>query len=92
MIRRTGAQVGLLAFALALAAGLYAGNTPLTILTRALVALLAGTLTGRGVAWTAQLILNEYVQKRKAELDAAHVERVRALQAEEPPVTAGETR
>ncbi len=75
MTRRIGAQVALLAFALATIGGLYAGNTYTTVLTRAIVALLGGFAAGQIAAWSARLVLRDYFQKRKAGIDLEYVSR-----------------
>lgn len=72
MVRSLGAQLGLLAFAVAIAAGLYAGNSPTTILFRALLSLLLGCAVGQTVGWMGKLALREYFQRRKLNIDKAH--------------------
>jgi hypothetical protein len=61
MVCRIGAQVAFLAFAVVVFVGLRAGNTPVTILQRALLALLAGFVIGQCAAWAARLVLRDYV-------------------------------
>ncbi len=96
MVRNIGAQIGLLAFLLAVLAGLYAGNSPTVIMSRALVALVAGAVLGQLAGWSAKLVLRDYLQKRKLEIDRRHFEAVRAManaagdQAPEAPVTSPE--
>lgn len=79
MIRNTGAQIGLLAFAVAVVAGLHAGNPATVILVRALCALLGGVVVGQIAGWTAKLVLRDYLQKRKLRIDHEHLEAMRAL-------------
>ncbi len=82
MVRSTGAQIGLLAFTVAIVAGLYAGNSPAVVLTRGLVAMLVGAVVGQLAAWAAKLILRDYLQKRKLEIDREHVAAVRKMLGE----------
>lgn len=79
MVRSTGAQLGLLAFALSLVAGLLAGNSPATILIRAVVIMIAACALGQVVAWACKLVLRDHLQRRKREIDREHREAVRAL-------------
>lgn len=78
MIRRIGAQVALLAFGVAVAGGLYAGNPPLTVLLRALAALAGGFVVGQVAAFSAKLVLRDFLQKRKVEMDREHLRSLRA--------------
>jgi NhaP-type Na+/H+ or K+/H+ antiporter len=79
MVRSIGAQLGLLAFSLAILAGLYAGNSPTTILLRALLVLLMGAVLGQTVGWGAKLILRDHLQRRKLATDRDHRNAVRTL-------------
>ncbi|MBP7744992.1 MAG: hypothetical protein KA383_02595 [Phycisphaerae bacterium] len=79
MIRHTGAQIGLLAFAVAVVAGLYAGNPATVILMRALLALLGGVVIGQLAGWAAKLVLRDHLQRRKLHIDREHLEAMRAL-------------
>jgi fructose-specific phosphotransferase system IIC component len=83
MVNRIGAQVGLLAFALAIAAGLLVGNPTATVLSRALLALVGGFLAGQAGAWLAKIVLREHLQQRKRRIDDEHVELARSA-AETP--------
>ncbi len=85
MVRNAGAQIALLAFAVAIVAGLYAGNSAMGILTRALIALAAGALVGQAAGWTAKLVLREHLQRKKLRIDTEHLAAIRALQVAEPP-------
>ena len=82
MVRSIGAQLGLLAFASAIVAGLYAGNAPTTILLRALLVMVAACLLGQAAGWLGKLVLRDHLQRRKLEIDQAHQEAVRAAQAQ----------
>lgn len=80
MVSSLSAQVALLVFAVSIVAGLHAGNSTATILTRALIAMMLGLLTAQFAAWTAKLILRDHLQKRKIQIDQAHVAAVQATQ------------
>jgi hypothetical protein len=82
MVRNTGTQIGLLAFAVAIVAGIYAGNSATVVLTRALVALLLGAVVGQAAGWAAKLVLRDYLMRRKLLIDRKHLEAVRAIKAE----------
>lgn len=82
MVRSLGAQIGLLAFAVALVAGVYAGNPVTVVLTRALIALVLGTLLGQAAGWTAKLVLREYLQRQKMAIDREHLAAMKALMGE----------
>lgn len=85
MVRSIGAQIGLLAFAVAVIAGLYAGNSVTLILTRALVAMVIGSIIGQIAGWGAKLVLRDYLQKKKTSIDREHIQ---AMQALNPPAAA----
>lgn len=72
MIGSISAQIALLAFVAAIVAGLSAGNSPTTVLTRALVTMIAALMVGKLVAWTTKMILRDYLQHRKLAIDKAH--------------------
>lgn len=72
MINSIAAQIALLAFALAIVAGLAAGNSPATVLTRALIAMFVGMSIGKLVAWTSKLVLRDHLQHKKRAIDEAH--------------------
>lgn len=82
MTRCIGAQIALLGFALAVAAGLYAGNTATTILSRAVIALFVGLAVGRGAAWAAKLALQDFWRRRKNEIDRRSAEEFARAEAE----------
>jgi len=65
MVARVGAQIALLAFAVAILAGLYAGNEPVTVLTRALLVMVAALLIGQGVAYTGRLVLTDHLRQKQ---------------------------
>lgn len=79
MVGSIGAQIGLLAFAAALLAGLVVGNSLTVVLTRSLVAMLGGAVVGQFAGWAAKSILCEYLQRRKHNIDSAHFAATRAL-------------
>jgi len=82
MVRSLGAQIGLLVFAVALIAGISAGNPVTVVLTRALIALVLGALLGQAAGWTAKLVLREYLQRQKIAIDHEHLTAIRALMGE----------
>ena len=65
MVGSISAQVALLAFAAAILAGLYAGNSPVTVLTRALVALLVALLVGKLASWAIKQVWHDHVQRKQ---------------------------
>jgi hypothetical protein len=79
MIGTFSAQLGLMAFAIAIGAGLWAGNAPATVLARALAAMLMAWLVGQAIATSARHVLREHLTRRKVELDRAHLEAIEAL-------------
>lgn len=79
LVGTTGAQIGLLAFAVAVVAGLLAGNSATVILLRAIVALLVGAGVGQAAAWTAKTVLRDYLQRRKLLIDQEHKAAVQAI-------------
>ncbi len=79
MVRTTGVQIGLLAFAVASLAGIYAGNPATVVLLRALLAMLLGTLIGQAAGWTAKLVLRDHLQRKKLHIDSEHFKAMRAL-------------
>ncbi|MEW6252803.1 MAG: hypothetical protein AB1716_19375 [Planctomycetota bacterium] len=91
MIQHTGAQLGLLAFTVAILAGLYAGNSATVVLTRALLVMLAGAVVGQLAGWAAKTVLRDHLQRKKLEIDRRHFEAVRGLSGE-PPAAAPEAR
>jgi NhaP-type Na+/H+ or K+/H+ antiporter len=64
MVSRIAAQVGLLSFAVAVMVGLHAGNPPVTVLQRAVLAMGVGFLVGQFAGWSARLVLREFVRTR----------------------------
>lgn len=79
LIGRIGAQVALLAFSLSLLAGLLAGNTPVTVLSRALLMLVVALVLGQLVAWCGHVVLLDYLTQRKATIDTEHAEQRRQM-------------
>jgi hypothetical protein len=73
MIQSIGAQIALVAFAAAIFAGLCAGNSPGTVLIRALTALVVALFVGQGVAWAIKLVLRDHLCKRKLAIDREHL-------------------
>lgn len=73
MVRSVSAQLALLVFAVALLAGLHAGNSPTTILIRALVILFLTMIGTQLVGWVVKQVLREHLQRRKTSIDQAHI-------------------
>lgn len=73
MLQSIGAQVALFTFALALLAGIQAGNSPLTILSRALICMVVGLFVGQVSASVCKAVLRDHLQRRKHRIDTAHV-------------------
>jgi hypothetical protein len=90
MVRTTSVQIGLLAFAVAGLAGIYAGNPVTVILLRAMLAMLVGTVIGQIAGWTAKAVLRDHLQRKKLHIDRQHFQAIRALTgaAEEVPEVA----
>jgi hypothetical protein len=78
MIGNLSAQIALLAFAAAIVAGLCAGNSPATVLSRALIAMLVTLPAGRLVAWTTKAVLRDHLRHKKLAIDKAHLDSVKA--------------
>lgn len=74
MYKSISAQVALLAFGVAILAGLSAGNSPQTILVRALLAMVAALVAGQLVSWAAGLVLRDHLQRKKLSIDREHLE------------------
>lgn len=95
MVGNIAAQIALLTFAMALLAGLHAGNTATTILSRALVALLVAWCGAQFVAWVARTVLRDHLQRKKITIDrehfAAKAASLEAAAAAAAPADAGET-
>jgi NhaP-type Na+/H+ or K+/H+ antiporter len=72
MAGRISTQIALLAFAVAIVAGLCAGNSPGMVLQRALVAMFVGLLIGKLVGWSTRLVLRDHLQRKKLAIDQAH--------------------
>lgn len=82
MVRSLGAQLGLFAFAMGVLAGLYAGNSPVTILLRALLVMAAGCALGQFVGWVGKQVLRDHLQKKKLAVDREHFAAVGKMNAD----------
>jgi acid phosphatase family membrane protein YuiD len=82
MVRSTGVQIGLFAFAVAILAGLYAGNSLAVILIRALVVMVGAMVVGQAAAWAARVVLRDHLQRKKLQVDREHLNALRALEDE----------
>lgn len=68
----TAGSLGLLAFSAAIFAGLYAGNEVVTILSRAISALIVCLLLGAVIGWMAETVIAENLKaadQRENDLD-----------------------
>jgi hypothetical protein len=83
MVGRISAQIALLAFAIAILAGLSVGNSPALVLQRSLIALVAGLGVGQLASWSAKLVLRDHLQRKKLAIDRAHVEAVQSAASKE---------
>lgn len=71
MVRRAGATLALLGFAVSTLVGLSAGNPPVVVLQRALSTLVACLFVGLVGGWVAERIVEEHVRhKEKTLFDA----------------------
>jgi hypothetical protein len=84
MARILAAQLGLLAFSVAIIAGLLAGNSFNTIVTRAIVALFVAALAGQLAGWAGRLVLRDHLLQRKLKIDREHHEKRGAGETEGP--------
>ena len=87
MVGRLGAQLGLLALAFGLIAGLVVGNSPTTVLSRALLMMVMAVFLGQFVGWAAKQVLRDHLQRRKVDIDQRHVAATEA--AEQERIAAG---
>ena len=69
--RYTGACLGLLAFAIAVVAGLLARNPPMLVLSRAVWALVVFCVIGLLLGTTAQAVLSDHRRRREEAVLAA---------------------
>lgn len=74
MVGSLGAQLALLAFSGAVLLGLVAGNTPETILIRALLVMVVAMFIGQFAGMAIKLVLREHLQARKRAIDEQHVQ------------------
>ncbi len=91
LVRNTGAQIGLLAFAVALVAGIQAGNPVTVVLARAMGALFMGAMVGQGAGLAAKHVLREHLQRRKLAIDKAHLAAMRDILDNAEVSSAGNT-
>lgn len=74
MLRTLGAQVALLAFAAAVGVGLSVGNSPTTVLLRALLIMTGTLLVSQLVVAGQKRILRDHLQGKKLSIDREHLE------------------
>ena len=88
MTRIIAAQLGLFAFGVTVCAGLFAGNSFSTVVTRALAAMIIMALVAYLAAWAGQIILRDHLLQRKLKIEREHHEKRKAREAHaEPPET-----
>ncbi len=76
MIGAIGAQLGLLAFAAAVFAGLGAGNAFETVLSRAMLAMVGAAFVGQLAAYATRAVIRDHLQRRKVSIDRDHLDRM----------------
>lgn len=86
MVGSLSAQIGLIAFAVAVAGGLHAGNTAVTVLSRALLMMVGAILIGQMATYTARLVLRDHLQREKMSIDREHGRQRDSAHAAPPPV------
>lgn len=91
MIALLSAQVALFAFAVAILAGVCAGNSVVTILSRALIVMLGALFVSQVVAYTSKAVIRDYLMRRKLEIDKGHIDMLDALEAAEAGHDAGQS-
>lgn len=84
MLQSIGAQVALLTFAFAVIAGISAGNSPITILTRGMISMIAALFVGQTAAAVCKAVLRDHLQRRKHRIDSDHVAAIEAATADIP--------
>ncbi|MEK7710769.1 MAG: hypothetical protein AAB341_02640 [Planctomycetota bacterium] len=67
--RFAGASLGLLAFSVTIAAGLYAHNPPMVTLSRSILALFTFCIMGLLFGRAAQIVIAEHERNRRAEIE-----------------------
>ncbi|MEP0847703.1 MAG: hypothetical protein HRF50_12910 [Phycisphaerae bacterium] len=80
-----------MAFVITIAGGLLVGNSFQTVLSRSLTATVAALLIGQFVAWSSKLVLRDYLQRRKVQIDTAHAEAAAPAEAGADGRTAAKT-
>ena len=81
MVGSLSAQIGLIAFAVGVAAGLHAGNSAVTVLSRALLMMVGAILIGQMAAYAARLVLRDHLQREKITIDREHARQRDAAEA-----------
>lgn len=74
MIRSLPSRIALLAFSVAVIAGLRAANSAATVLWRAMAAMFAAYVVGEMAMRAARLVTREHLGRRKWDADRRHVE------------------
>lgn len=82
MIGSISAQIALASFAFAILGGLYAGNTPLTVLQRALLVMAAAALIGQVAGWVGKAVLADHLRAKKRSIDHEHLQAMGQMQGQ----------
>lgn len=80
MIGSVSAQIALAAFAFAILGGLYAGNSPVTILQRALLTMAGAALIGQAAGWVCKAVLADHLRQKKRNIDQQHLDAIRSAE------------
>ena len=86
MTRIIAAQLGLFAFGVTVCAGLFAGNSFSTVVTRALAAMIIMALVAYLAAWAGQIVLRDHLLQRKLKIEREHHEKRREREANAEPL------
>lgn len=82
MVGSISAQLALFAFAVTIFAGIASGNSSVTVLTRALVAMVTAMLLGQVVGAISKAVLRDHLIRRKNEIDVAHARALANMERE----------
>lgn len=85
MSRSLPSRIALLAFSVAVIAGLRAANSAATVLWRALAAMFVAYAVGELALWASRQVVREHAQRRKWETDKRHVEALTQAAARPAP-------
>ena len=92
MTRIIAAQLGLFAFGVTVCVGLFVGNSFLTVVTRALTAMIVVAMTGYLAGWAGRIILRDHLFQRRLKIEREHHEKRSEREAiAEPPETTADS-